>query len=57
MQMGGPELMIVLVVMALVFGPSRVTGLARSLGESIHEFRAAQQAAETEHRTDRRDDE
>lgn len=48
--------MVVLVVVALVFGPSRVTGLARSLGESIHEFRAAQSAAETGHRPDQADE-
>jgi sec-independent protein translocase protein TatA len=55
MQMGGPELMVVLVVVALLFGPSRITGVARSLGESIHEFQAGQRAAETESRPDRRD--
>lgn len=47
--------MVVLVVVALVFGPSRVTGLARSLGESIHEFRAAQHAAETADQKEQRD--
>lgn len=56
MQLGGPELMVVLVVVGLVFGPSRVTGLARSLGESIHEFRAAQRATETQHRPDQTDE-
>lgn len=40
MQTGGPELMIVLLVVAVLFGPGRISGLARSLGESVHEFRA-----------------
>lgn len=51
-QMGGPELMIVLAVVALLFGPGRVTDVARSLGESIHEFRAAQRADQTDDRSD-----
>jgi len=46
MQLGGPELVIVLLVAAMVFGPSRVTGLARALGESVHEFRRAQREGE-----------
>jgi sec-independent protein translocase protein TatA len=36
---GAPELLIVLVVVLIIFGPTRLPGLARSLGETIHEFR------------------
>lgn len=55
MELGGPELLVVLAVVALLFGPGRINGLARALGESIHEFRAARQAAETDDRPDRPD--
>ena len=44
MEVGGPELLVVLVVVVLVFGPGRVTSSARALGAAIHEFRAGQQA-------------
>ena len=36
---GAPELLIVLVVVLLVFGSKKVPELARSLGESMKEFR------------------
>ena len=36
---GTPELIIVLVVVLLVFGSKKVPELARSLGESMKEFR------------------
>ncbi len=38
---GAPELLIVLLVVLLVFGPTRLPKLARSLGEAIHHFRRA----------------
>lgn len=40
MQLGGPELLIILAVVGLIFGPTRLPGLARSLGEAAHELRA-----------------
>lgn len=39
MDIGAPELVIVLVVVLLLFGPGRLPGLARSLGEAVHELR------------------
>jgi sec-independent protein translocase protein TatA len=39
-ELGGPELLVILVIVVLIFGPGRVTGLARSLGAAIHEFRS-----------------
>jgi sec-independent protein translocase protein TatA len=36
---GAPELLIVLVVVLLVFGSKKVPELARSLGQSVREFR------------------
>lgn len=38
-NLGGPELLIVLVVVLLLFGASRLPSLARSLGASAREFR------------------
>jgi sec-independent protein translocase protein TatA len=38
-SMGGTELLIVLVIILLFFGATRVPELARSLGQSMREFR------------------
>jgi len=35
------ELLIILAILILILGPSAVTNLARSLGESIREFKLA----------------
>ncbi len=39
--LGAPELLVVLVVALLVFGPTKLPKLARSLGEAAREFRRA----------------
>ena len=39
MDVGVPELLIILFVVLLVFGSTRVPKLARSLGEASREFR------------------
>jgi sec-independent protein translocase protein TatA len=39
MDVGVPELLIILAVVLLVFGSTRVPKLARSLGEASREFR------------------
>jgi sec-independent protein translocase protein TatA len=39
MGLGGPELLIVLAVVLLLFGSSRVPALARSLGQASKEFK------------------
>lgn len=41
MDVGAPELLIILFVVLLVFGSTRVPKLARSLGEAVREFRGA----------------
>ena len=38
---GGPELLIILAIILLFFGASRVPQLGRSLGQSLREFRKA----------------
>lgn len=47
---GAPELLIILVVVLLLFGSKKVPELARSLGQSIKEFRkGARSSAEEFH--------
>jgi sec-independent protein translocase protein TatA len=36
---GPPELLIVLVIVLVIFGPKRLPGLGRSLGSGMREFR------------------
>lgn len=36
---GGPELIIILVIILLLFGASRIPSLARSLGSGVREFK------------------
>lgn len=42
--LGWPELLIILVIVLLIFGGSRLKGLAKGLGESIREFKKASSA-------------
>lgn len=44
MNLGGPELLILVAVVLLLFGSSRVPQLARSLGRAKHEFETATKA-------------
>jgi sec-independent protein translocase protein TatA len=39
---GGGELIVVLVIILLVFGPSQIPKMARGLGQALREFRKAQ---------------
>ncbi|MBI3160523.1 MAG: twin-arginine translocase TatA/TatE family subunit [Chloroflexi bacterium] len=39
MEIGFPELLIALVVVLLIYGPGRLTGLGRDLGQAIRNFR------------------
>ena len=39
MNLGGPEMLIVLVVVMLLFGAKKVPELARSLGKAQREFK------------------
>lgn len=40
MNLGGPELLIVLVVVLLLFGSTKLPKLARSLGQAQNEFKS-----------------
>jgi sec-independent protein translocase protein TatA len=42
--LGGPELLIVLLVVVLLFGTTRLPKLARSLGQAQQEFRSGLKA-------------
>ena len=44
MEIGYPEVVIVLVIALAIFGPSKLPGLARSLGEAVRELRHATRA-------------
>jgi sec-independent protein translocase protein TatA len=39
--LGGPELMLILVILLLLFGGSKLPSLAKGLGQSIKEFKNA----------------
>ena len=49
--LGWPELIIILLIILLIFGGSRLRGVAKGLGESIREFRKAS-SGETEQAKD-----
>ena len=38
-DIGVPELLIVLAIIIVLFGPSRLAGIGKSLGEAIRSFR------------------
>jgi sec-independent protein translocase protein TatA len=54
-DVGVPELLIVLIVVLVVFGPTRLPKLARSLGEAIHHFREGSSDARSVPRDDSAD--
>lgn len=45
-NVGWMELTVILLVLLLVFGPQRLTGLGASLGRALREFRQALREAE-----------
>jgi sec-independent protein translocase protein TatA len=42
-NVAGPDLFIVLLIVLVLFGAKKLPGLARSLGESLNEFKKARQ--------------
>ena len=45
-NLGGPELMIVLVIILIVFGAGRLPNVMRDVGSGVREFRKAQNETE-----------
>ena len=45
MNLGAPEMMIVLLVVLVLFGGAKLPKLARSMGEAQREFRSAMKGA------------
>lgn len=45
---GGPELLIVLVVILIFFGPKKLPDLSRAIGKSIGEFKKGRQELDEE---------
>jgi sec-independent protein translocase protein TatA len=48
MDIGMPELLIVLVVVLLLFGPGRIVKLSREIGEGIRHFRQGLESSSEE---------
>ena len=40
--LGGSEMLVILIIVLLIFGPSQLPNLARGLGQAMREFRKAQ---------------
>jgi sec-independent protein translocase protein TatA len=47
-DIGGPELMLILFIILLLFGANRLPELARGMGKSIREFKKAASGVEAE---------
>jgi len=50
MQLGMPELLIILVIIILIFGASRLPELGKGIGKGIKNFKDASKEAEDERR-------
>jgi sec-independent protein translocase protein TatA len=48
LDIGGTEILIIMVIALLLFGSERLPGLARSMGKSIREFKKATSGLEEE---------
>jgi sec-independent protein translocase protein TatA len=49
-KIGVPELLVILGIALLVFGPTKLPGLARGLAESIRNFKQAMREGEDDER-------
>ena len=52
MEIGPPELIIILIIALLIFGPGRIASLGRELGASIRQFRQGLKAPPEQDRGD-----
>ena len=50
------QLLIVLVILLLIFGPNRIEGIGKSLGKSIKGFKKGLEEGEAEARHEKKDD-
>ena len=55
MRLGTPELLIILVVVLLLFGATRLPKLAHSMGEAIKQFRSGISGEENQSKKDASD--
>ena len=51
-SIGGPELIIILVIVVLLFGATKLPGLAKGIGESIRVFRKEVKTKDEPSKTD-----
>lgn len=47
-ELGIPELLIILVIVLIIFGPGRLAGAGSALGQAMREFRQGVQSTEKE---------
>ena len=47
-NLGGPDLLIILLIVLILFGAKKLPDLARSLGQSMNEFRKAREDIDRE---------
>jgi sec-independent protein translocase protein TatA len=53
-NVGWPELIVILTIALLIFGPQRLAGLGETLGKTIKEFRQALRETSEEEKPDSR---
>ena len=52
----GWELIIILIIIVLIFGPGRLSKIAREIGQGIKEFRTGMQDGESEDEPSRKEE-
>lgn len=50
MGLGAPELVVILIILLVLFGGSKLPSLAKGLGQSIKEFKKAAKEDDDEHK-------
>ncbi len=48
MDLGWPEILLILVIVLVVFGAGKIPGVAKDLGKGVREFRKAMQGGDDE---------
>lgn len=51
--LGAPELLLILIIALVVFGPGKLPTIGRALGKSLREFKEAVNTGETKEITDK----